>query len=84
MCSRSGLAVSKVSLEQVCEPALCAHNSLGTCVWHASVARQLSKGGPATASAADILTVARGRYHVKQPERGTLNSACLSGAHKQV
>src|SRR4051794_9247592 len=63
---------------------LCARNSLGTCVWHASVARQLSKGAPATASAADILTVARRQLHVNEPERGTLNSVHLSGAHEQV
>src|SRR2546421_5135749 len=59
-------------------------NSLGTCVWHASVARQLSKGAPATASAADILMIARARSHVKQPERETLNLAGLSREHEQV
>jgi hypothetical protein len=67
MSSRSGLAVSKVSLEQVCEPAfVCAQLTWNVRVARVSSAPTIEGGAPATASAAGILTVARGRPHVKQ------------------
>jgi hypothetical protein len=43
-----------------------------------------TKGAPATASAAGILTVARGQPHVKRSEPETRNPVRLTGAHEQM